>query len=273
MTAEDTAVKTGSDDRGIGDSEALRRSLEGLGASPALLTEEQEQQLDEQGFIILPDLIAGEEVGALARRFDELIAEEGDEAGIEVHQEAGTARLANLVNKGPVFDVCWSHPRLLAAVAHVYGWRPFKLNSCNARAALPGQGHQRLHADSNPPEVAGVYQNCNSIWMLDDFTEHNGATRIVPGSHLLGKLPVDVMSDPRDPHPDEILLLGRAGTCAIFNAHLWHGGTKNTTDKLRRSVMGGFVPREAVQQTVQRDSLSAATLSRLSEAQKYVLDV
>jgi ectoine hydroxylase-related dioxygenase (phytanoyl-CoA dioxygenase family) len=271
--AESSAVKTSTEDGAAGDVGALRRSLESLGVQASLLTKEQDQELDERGYIILHDLLGDDQVAALSGRFDELVAEEGDRAGIEVHQEAGTARLANLVNKGAVFDVCWSHPRLLATVAYIYDWRPFKLNSLNARAALPGQGHQRLHADSNPPEVPGVYQNCNSIWMLDDFTERNGATRIVPGSHLWGKLPGDVMSDPTEPHPDEILLLGRAGTLAIFNAHLWHGGTKNTTDKLRRSVMGGFVPREAVQQTVQRDSLSAATLSRLSEAQKYLLEV
>ncbi len=175
LMAEDPATKTSANDRAVGDLELLRRSLESLGAHASLLTKEQEHQLDELGYVILPDLLGADQVAALSRRFDELVAEEGDQAGIEVHQEAGTARLANLVNKGTVFDVCWNHPRLLASVAHIFDWRPFKLNSLNARAALPGQGHQRLHADSNPPEVAGEYQNSNSIWMLDDFTERNGA--------------------------------------------------------------------------------------------------
>ena len=210
---------------------------------------------------------------ALAHRFDELVAEEGDKAGTEVHQEQGTARLANLVDKSSLFDVCWTHPKLLASVAYVYQWCPFKLNSLNARAALPGEGHQRLHADSPVPAIPGVYQNCNSIWMLDDFTESNGATRVVPGSHRWPRLPADAMSDPRDPHPQETLLLGEAGSCAILNAHLWHGGTKNTTDQLRRSVMGGFVPRDVVQQTVQREHLRRETLRRLGAAQRYLLEV
>ena len=65
-----------------------------------------------------------------------MLAAEGDKAGLEVHQEAGTDRLADLVNKDPVFDVCFTSPRLLACVAHVLA--DFKLSSLNFRAALPG---------------------------------------------------------------------------------------------------------------------------------------
>jgi ectoine hydroxylase-related dioxygenase (phytanoyl-CoA dioxygenase family) len=251
----------------------LAEALGALGVERGLLTADQQRQLDEQGFVSLPGLLDQSTMAGLARRFDELVASEGDAAGIEVHQEAGTARLANLVDKGPVFDACWNHPVVLAAVAHVYDWRPFKINSLNARAALPGEGHQRLHADSPVPSVPGRYQNCNSVWMLDDFTEYNGATRVVPGSHRWQQVPADAMSDPRDARPDETLLLGRAGSCVVFNAHLWHGGTKNTTGRPRRSIMGGFVPRDTVQQTVQREYLRPATLARMSPAQRYLLDV
>ena len=248
-------------------------SLSALGVTSSLLTSGQQQLLDEQGFVILPNVLEPDVVSKLACRFDEIVASEGDRAGLEVHQEPGTARLANLVDKDPLFDVCWNYPLILAGVAHVFGWRPFKVNSLNARAALPGQGHQRLHADSSVPAVPGVYQNCNSIWMLNDFTEDNGATRVVPGSHRWQRLPADSMTNPSDPHPEETLLLGQAGSCGVINAHLWHGGTKNTTGQLRRSVMGGFVPRDVTQQTVQRENLRPATLRRLSPAQRYLLEV
>jgi ectoine hydroxylase-related dioxygenase (phytanoyl-CoA dioxygenase family) len=248
-------------------------ALLALGATPDLLTPEQQQQLNEEGFVLFPNVLARSQVRELAQRFDELVTEEGDQAGIEVHQEKGTARLANLVDKSSLFDVCWTYPKILASVASVFQWHPFKLNSLNARAALPGEGHQRLHSDSPVPEVAGSYQNCNSIWMLDDFTAFNGATRVVPGSHRWQRLPADAMADPRAPHPQQTLLLGEAGSCAVLNAHLWHGGTQNTTDGLRRSVMGGFVPRHVVQQTVQREYLRPETRARLSAPQRYLLEV
>jgi ectoine hydroxylase-related dioxygenase (phytanoyl-CoA dioxygenase family) len=59
----------------------------------------------------------------------------------------------------------------------------------------------------------------------------------------------------------------------VLNAHLWHGGTTNRTGQLRRSVMGGFVPRQVTQQTVQRESLRAETIARLGPAQRYLLQV
>src|SRR5690242_6293912 len=105
---------------------------------------------------------------------------EGENAGKEVHQESGTARLSNLVDKDPIFRVCFSHPKVLAAVAHVLGGE-IKLSSLNSRAALPGKGLQQLHADWGKAVNPGEYQVCNSIWLIDDFTKDNGATRAVPG--------------------------------------------------------------------------------------------
>jgi ectoine hydroxylase-related dioxygenase (phytanoyl-CoA dioxygenase family) len=185
----------------------------------------------------------------------------------------GTARLADLVDKGPVFDLCWNNPRQLSAVAHVLGWRDFKVFSLNGRAALPGQGHQALHVDWRGAVAPGDYQICNSIWMLDDFTEANGATRVVPGSHRWGRVPAEAMGDPRAPHADQVLVLGQAGTAVIFNSHLWHGGTQNRTDQPRRALHSAYVRRDGPQQTVFRDYLRPATSRRLSPAQRYLLDV
>ena len=55
----------------------------------------------------------------MRKRLDELVDEEGGEAGKEVHQEAGATRLSDLVNKDPIFEVCFTHPRVLAAISHV----------------------------------------------------------------------------------------------------------------------------------------------------------
>jgi ectoine hydroxylase-related dioxygenase (phytanoyl-CoA dioxygenase family) len=253
--------------------EQLAQSLADLGVSADLLGEPELQMLDEQGYLPMPEVLDGQSVAQLVRRFDELVASEGDQAGLEAHQEAGTDRLADLVDKDPIFDLCWNNRRQLAAIAHVLDWGDFKVFSLNGRAALPCEGHQALHVDWSEAVAPGHYQICNSIWMLDEFTEQNGATRIVPGSHRWARLPKDDMADPRDHHPDEILVLGAAGTCVIFNSHLWHGGTQNRTDRPRRALHSAFVRRGRQQQTVFRNYVRPATLDRLSAAQKYLLDV
>jgi ectoine hydroxylase-related dioxygenase (phytanoyl-CoA dioxygenase family) len=251
----------------------IATALAALDVTPSILDQEQRARLDKDGYLALPGALRESEVALLRERVNELSALEGDRAGIEVHQEAGTARLANLVDKDPLFDLCWNHPVQLAAVAHVLSWHEFKLSSLNARAALPGHGHQALHADWGEGVQPGDYRVCNSIWMLDDFTPDNGATRAIPGSHRRGHRVKDEIDDPLAPHPDEVLLTGSAGTCVVFNSHVWHGGTVNKTDSPRRALHGYFCRREHPQQLVQREHLRPETLARLSPVQRYLLEV
>ena len=196
-------------------------------------------------------------------------------------REAGALRLSDLVNKDPIFDICFTHPKLLAGIAHVLK-SDIKLSSLNARAALPGHGLQALHMDyrrspqeplSAPETPAGTYVVCNSLWMLTDFTAENGATRVVPGTHLLNQHPADTLADPTATHPDEVLVTGKAGTVVIFNSHLWHGGTTNQTKELRRALHSYYCRRDLTQQLDQRAYLRPETRSRLSDAALTILDV
>ncbi|MEZ4734981.1 MAG: phytanoyl-CoA dioxygenase family protein [Caldilineaceae bacterium] len=81
------------------------------------------------------------------------------------------------------------------------------------------------------------------------------------------------MEDPKAHHPEETLLTAPAGTVVIFNSHTWHGGTLNRSDKPRRAMHSYFTRRHNAQQTDQRKHLSPATVARLTEAARYILDV
>lgn len=249
----------------------LPAALYELGVRDDTLTPAEQQFLDANGYLPLTNILSPAQVEQIAARLAELAAQEGDQAGLEVHQEPGTIRLSNLVNKDPMFTVCFTHPRVLAAMNRVLKGN-FKLSSLNARAALPGEGLQRLHVDWRGAVEPGDFYVCNSIWLLDDFTPENGATRVVPGSHLWGKAPQDLMADPRQPHPQETLLTAPAGTVVIFNSHTWHGGTLNQTDRPRRAMHSYFCRRDQKQQTDQRASLSPQTVARLSLAERCILD-
>jgi ectoine hydroxylase-related dioxygenase (phytanoyl-CoA dioxygenase family) len=249
----------------------IATALRELGVSAGQLTEPDKARLDRDGFLPLPGILGAGQLQAIRRRLAELSAAEGQRAGAEVHQEEGTDRLADLVNKGPVFDVCFTHPTILAAMAYVLG--DFTLSSLNARAALPGHGQQRLHADWGVAVTPSNYRVCNSIWLIDDFTQANGPTRVVPGSHRSAQLPREVMADPFGPHPGEVKVLGEAGTVVIFNSHLWHGGTRNATDRPRRALHSYFCRRGLKQQLDQRAYVRPETLARLSPAARYILGV
>jgi ectoine hydroxylase-related dioxygenase (phytanoyl-CoA dioxygenase family) len=249
----------------------MATALAELGVTEGSLDAAVAGRLDRDGYAPLAGVLSGGQVAAMRARLAELLAAEGAQAGAEVHQEAGTDRLADLVNKDPIFQVCFTQPRVLACIAHVLG--AFKLSSLNFRAALPGRGHQALHTDWGRPVAPGEYQVCNSIWLLDDFTAANGATRVVPGSHRLGVLPRDALADPAAAHPDQVQLIARAGTVVIFNSHLWHGGTRNRTGGPRRALHSYFTRRGNPQQLNQKKYLRPETLARLSAPERFILDV
>jgi ectoine hydroxylase-related dioxygenase (phytanoyl-CoA dioxygenase family) len=249
----------------------MMSALAGLGVTASSISDQTRERLDRDGYAPLQGVLSGHLLAVMRKRLAELLAAEGDRAGLEVHQEAGTDRLADLVNKDPVFEACFTEPRLLACVAHVLG--EFKLSSLNFRAALPGQGLQALHAEGGPVTDPASYQVCNSIWLLDEFTADNGATRVVPGSHRSGKSPGDVRPDVRGAHPGEVLLLAPAGTVVVFNSHLWHGGTLNHSSSPRRALHAYFTLRGNAQQLDQKKYIRPGTLARLSPAARFILDV
>jgi ectoine hydroxylase-related dioxygenase (phytanoyl-CoA dioxygenase family) len=253
----------------IGNIEEALQQLDVTGNS---LSEAEKQSLDRLGYVLLPGIIDAQWLDQLRQAYEELMAKEGHLAGIEVHQEAGTRRLSDLVNKGEVFDRVYTHPKVLAGVYHVLG-REFKLSSLNGRDALPGYGQQGFHADWQARHNAKQFSVVNSIWLLDDFTPENGATRVVPGSHLLEGSPKDYLADPLATHPEEVLLVAPAGSVGIFNAHLWHGGTTNRSTATRRAVHCFYTARENPQQLNQAEYLRKKTYDRISPAARYILDV
>src|SRR5580704_11108698 len=96
----------------------------------------------------------------------------------------------------------------------------FKLSSLNARSTDPWWPEcQPLHCDAGAVAEESGFWVCNTIWLLDDFTPNNGATRIVPGSQHRRKLPQQELADPQAPHPEEVLVLGEAGSVVVMNTH------------------------------------------------------
>ena len=84
------------------------------------------------------------------------------------------------------------------------------------------------------PEIALAVQNA---WIIDDFTVDNGATHVVPGSHLSRKKPVWGYNDIEN----EIVLAAPAGSLAMWTSHTWHKSGENITDTPRRAILGYYI--------------------------------
>lgn len=246
--------------------------LDALGANLAL-NPKMIDELDTHGFTIIHGVIDKDWLSEMRRTFDALVEKEGEQLAIEHHQEETVTRVANLINKGTVWEKVWAHPLVLAACRHVFEGA-FKISSLNGREAHPGGGMQPLHADwkktrSDFPKVHLV----NSIWAIDDLSKENGAPRIIPGTHLNAELPENVLDDLEKPHSKEVILECPAGSVMIFNAHTWHGGTKNLIGTRRRVLHGLYIDRQDPAQQDQQHWITEHTASRLTPAQKWLLDV
>lgn len=230
------------------------------------ISEDVAQQLREHGFAIFPGLISAEEVGLFTQKIEELFALEGEDSGSEFKQEPGTRRLANCVDKGEIFEKAIENPVVLEGVRVVLG-PDFKLSSFNVRSASPQSScGQPLHADSGAVVDQMGYWVCNSVWMLDDFTESNGALRVVPGSHRWGRLP-----EPGAKVAGEMLVTGKAGTVVVMNAHMWHGGTDNRTDHPRRAMHVYFTRADKPQQQYQKRLVRPEIQARLNPLARKLL--
>lgn len=235
------------------------------------MTESEKQALDREGYMALPGFMSADFLEGLQRRVKELFAEEGEQAGAEFRQEPQTQRLANLVNKGEIFERVIAAPEILERVGHVLG-PEFKLSSLNARSANPHSDWvQPLHCDVGAIADEKGYWVANTVWMLDDFTPENGALRVVPGSHQWKQLPQQVLQDPLASHPQENLITGAAGTVVVMNAHAWHGGTANRTPAPRCALHAFYTRGDKPQQQYQKKLLSKEVQQRLTPTLRKIL--
>jgi ectoine hydroxylase-related dioxygenase (phytanoyl-CoA dioxygenase family) len=237
---------------------------------PVMLSKQDIESLDRNGYAILETAVDASFLRALRTRIEELFEQEGENAGAEFRQEAGSRRLANLVNKGDVFREAIQHTAVLAANAHMMG--EFKLSSLNVRSAEPGDlSQQPLHCDMAALKDARGFWVANTVWMIDDFTLQNGPLRVVPGSHLWMRLPQQDMADIHAAHPQEEVVTGKAGTLVIMNAHTWHGGTANRSNGSRIAMHAFYCRNDKPQQQYQKQLLDQSLQQSLSAALRQLL--
>jgi ectoine hydroxylase-related dioxygenase (phytanoyl-CoA dioxygenase family) len=235
------------------------------------MTGQQRNELDSRGYVVLERYLSPELLTQVQDRVEELYTQEGENAGAEFRKEPGARRLANLVDKGPIFETLVAMPEVLELVGHVLN-NDFKLSSFNARSTDPFcPDAQPLHCDAGAlPDERG-YTVCNTIWLLDDFTPQNGATRVIPGSQNWKQLPQNALKEPAAPHPEEELVLGPAGSVVVMNTHAWHGGTANLTNSHRRALHIFYCRNDKPQQQYQKKLLRPETQSHLAPEVRRIL--
>lgn len=260
------------------------------------MTNDERHHLDEEGFVVIRNALAADDVRVLVDAAETLWRIEGDDAGSENYIERGVRRLANLVAKDSVFRSLMLHPAALDAADRILGVDDYRLVMLNARDPLPAAlaardvrgvapssplagitalcDGQPLHCDSDGqnPDARGC-RALTIIWALDPFDRTNGAPRIVPRSHRIGRQPEEVLADIYGAHPDEIIVEGEAGDAIVINAHTWHGGRHNRGSGTRRSLLAHYYRRDMPVTARRKPNFTPAQLAALTSAERTLLDL
>jgi ectoine hydroxylase-related dioxygenase (phytanoyl-CoA dioxygenase family) len=169
-------------------------------------------------------------------------ADRSDAAGIATRGYAFDAdsrnrRVFMLFNWDPVFLRLIEHPLAVRFVERALG-ESFLVSNFSANVTAPGSGEMTLHADQYyvPPPWGERMFAMNVAWLLDDFTDENGGTRVVPGSHRSGRPPA------ADEAPATVAVEGPAGSIMVMDGRLWHRtGANRTADQHRAALFGYYI--------------------------------
>ena len=191
---------------------------------------------------IAPDLIA--ELNETLLRLERDMKIVPAKNSFEGHK---TVRIYNLLALAPVFQRIPVHENVLPVIEGVLD-DGCLVSSLSSISIDPGETGQPIHADDQIMPVAKPHAPfvCNSMWALTDFTEENGATRIIPGTHKWDHSPE------YGTHYDSIPAEMRKGSVLIWHGSLWHGGGANKSAARRVGVAmnycAGYIRQQENQQ-------------------------
>lgn len=208
---------------------------------------EQRKQLEEEGYCIIPNVLTDSEcnkyVDLLNRDYDKWsqFYKTSKATSHSLNDKSSEKVVYNMHNKDIAYFDLFDHQKVFPVIESVLQSGSYQnsesVNLLNISARNPAAyaDAQQLHLDSNLPGKESFPLIIVALFMLEDFTEENGATRIVPGSHKF-----DCYAEDGKEYSEEIRVTGKKGSVLLFNGSLWHGSSKKFDDSSRWSIILGY---------------------------------
>jgi ectoine hydroxylase-related dioxygenase (phytanoyl-CoA dioxygenase family) len=184
--------------------------------------------LEQDGYAVVERLLDSDAVAAARAELATIL--DHTPHGRDDFEGHKTRRVYALFGKTRTFDHPATHPLILSVLDEVLG--QYQLSAPTGIEIGAGEVAQPLHPDDALYPIPRPHAELvvNIMWPLDDFTEANGATRIVPGSHRwTDQLP--------GPDSETVAIEMPAGSALIYLGSVWHGGGANRTEHARLGVV------------------------------------
>ncbi|HYC57705.1 MAG TPA: phytanoyl-CoA dioxygenase family protein [Candidatus Binatia bacterium] len=212
--------------------------------------------LEENGFVVIPSLLSPAELAAIGEQLSPHLSD--DDIGRNNFEGHLTQRVYSLVGVGRALEDLAEHPRIMA-ICRALLEPNFLLTASQAIRILPGETSQPLHTDDafyripRPRKAISV----STIWAVDAFTQENGGTQIIPGSHrwsdeevgdLLARIDFQTRTGGRPVEPDLpgdvrsklVPVTMPAGSVVVFLGTLVHRGGANAGNAARLALSNQY---------------------------------
>jgi ectoine hydroxylase-related dioxygenase (phytanoyl-CoA dioxygenase family) len=197
---------------------------------------EVDQLIDGPGFVLIPNLMPGSEAAEARSRVLEVASSSSAQEFGRRNERIGQQHVRGLLAHGEIFERMVQHPTIIEIAEAMLG-DDMTLGAYSARILHPGATQMGVHIDYpywamrgpftiRPPLMVQV------IWMLQDFTERNGATLVAPRSQLRCARP-----NREDFAREAIKVTGAAGDAIVSHGLLWHDTSQNHTADPRVAIL------------------------------------
>ena len=199
--------------------------------SPQLDMKRIAEEIEEDGFSIIENVVTEEEVKELKDQLKIALSEDVKEYGHLPGKKDN--HIVDLTTRGPAFVKLLENEKMQQVFSHFLG-DDCILYSYTSSILKPDDkpAASNIHTDSQRyPYIPGFYHGILMNLALDDFTEENGATYHLPGSHKVKEKPLE-----DEFYKHSIRAVRKAGDAIFFHPLNWHAGGINKTNKTRSAI-------------------------------------
>ena len=234
----------------------------------------------KNGYVILENILSKKKIFEIKNKIYQIYENEKKSKilyNYTFDKSQRTKRIWNLVNKSKIFRNLIQNKVVNNYMEWIFdrktNHQKYFLSSFQANILQDGALAQKLHVDTPVPEPLPSWPlKANSIWMLDNFTEENGATEVLPGSHKFRFKPKK-----KDNKNKKIIkCVGNAGSVIITHGALWHRAGSNNSSNDRLALLGSFAASYAKEIASEEDQsliIDNFTLKKSSSFLKKILGV
>ncbi|GAP98379.1 phytanoyl-CoA dioxygenase family protein [Leptolyngbya sp. NIES-2104] len=220
-----------------------------------------------KGYVVLPELFTGREISEARSHLLKLAA---DEPAGRFLKTGERSRLYRLLSEAEIFAQMVQHPQAIEVVEAILG-SDMTLGGFSAHILYPGATNMGAHVDypyftMTPPYPATPVLEVQAIWMMEDFTEINGAPLFAANTQKLCQFP-----DSNQFAQSAQKVTGKAGSVVLSHGLCWHDTSTNHSSEPRVSVLGNYNPKFIRPLENPAQQLSPTFLEQVSPKLKQLL--